>query len=347
MQPHSNSPVVDAKIDSNSDIALSQLMRFAARPTRAARARGVRAHSTGRAAGGGVAECDARTPRTRGPQETRPRWAVGTHVSALAAAAQPAAGSIETTTRAARCRVPLSSPRFCINISRSSAPRPMVYSSAAHATEAVSERRCTGARGARLELWSLHPRWLRGQLAKRPYDLRHAAASTWLNGGVKPTRVAKWAGHRCGCSWTSIRSASTAGRRSTVTGSRKSCLVGDPSAGLQIATHSVVGVLCQVHRLHRALRQRPVTRGHPQPKIRGRRRQCRCLQPDGQGGCDREGLHPAPVVERDQCMVNQCRDDLGCLASVQQQDDAGLVLSPRRWPARRSVSRLLQSRTRS
>jgi integrase len=34
-----------------------------------------------------------------------------------------------------------------------------------------------------------------GPLAKRPYDLRHAAVSTWLNGGVEATRVAKWAGH--------------------------------------------------------------------------------------------------------------------------------------------------------
>lgn len=32
-------------------------------------------------------------------------------------------------------------------------------------------------------------------LAKRPYDLRHAAVSTWLNGGVPPTQVAEWAGH--------------------------------------------------------------------------------------------------------------------------------------------------------
>ena len=31
-------------------------------------------------------------------------------------------------------------------------------------------------------------------LAKRPYDLRHAALSTWLNGGVPPTQVAEWAG---------------------------------------------------------------------------------------------------------------------------------------------------------
>jgi integrase len=32
-------------------------------------------------------------------------------------------------------------------------------------------------------------------LAKRPYDLRHAAVSTWLNAGVPPTEVAARAGH--------------------------------------------------------------------------------------------------------------------------------------------------------
>ncbi len=32
-------------------------------------------------------------------------------------------------------------------------------------------------------------------LAKRPYDLRHACVSNWLNAGVEPPRVAKWAGH--------------------------------------------------------------------------------------------------------------------------------------------------------
>jgi integrase len=32
-------------------------------------------------------------------------------------------------------------------------------------------------------------------LARRPYDLRHACLSTWLNGGVYPTQVAEWVGH--------------------------------------------------------------------------------------------------------------------------------------------------------
>jgi integrase len=32
-------------------------------------------------------------------------------------------------------------------------------------------------------------------LARRPYDLRHAAVSTWLNAGVPSTQVSEWAGH--------------------------------------------------------------------------------------------------------------------------------------------------------
>ena len=32
-------------------------------------------------------------------------------------------------------------------------------------------------------------------LAKTPHDLRHAAVSTWLNGGVPPTTVAEWTWH--------------------------------------------------------------------------------------------------------------------------------------------------------
>lgn len=35
----------------------------------------------------------------------------------------------------------------------------------------------------------------RSPLAKRPYDLRHACVSTWLNAGVEGPRVAEWAGH--------------------------------------------------------------------------------------------------------------------------------------------------------
>lgn len=45
---------------------------------------------------------------------------------------------------------------------------------------------------------ALTPEQAHSPLGKRPYDLRHAAVSTWLNGGVEATRVAEWAGHSVG-----------------------------------------------------------------------------------------------------------------------------------------------------
>ncbi len=42
---------------------------------------------------------------------------------------------------------------------------------------------------------TLTPAELESPLARRPYDLRHAAVSTWLNAGVPSTQVAAWAGH--------------------------------------------------------------------------------------------------------------------------------------------------------
>lgn len=41
----------------------------------------------------------------------------------------------------------------------------------------------------------LSPEQLSSPLARRPYDLRHACLSTWLNAGVPATQVAEWAGH--------------------------------------------------------------------------------------------------------------------------------------------------------
>jgi integrase len=41
----------------------------------------------------------------------------------------------------------------------------------------------------------LTPEAAAGPLAQTPYDLRHAAVSTWLSGGVPATTVAAWAGH--------------------------------------------------------------------------------------------------------------------------------------------------------
>lgn len=44
-------------------------------------------------------------------------------------------------------------------------------------------------------LLGLSPEQEASPLARRPYDLRHAAVSTWLNAGVPPTEVAARAGH--------------------------------------------------------------------------------------------------------------------------------------------------------
>jgi integrase len=48
-------------------------------------------------------------------------------------------------------------------------------------------------RRARAEVFT--PEAYASPLAGTPYDLRHAAVSTWLNGGVPATDVAAWAGH--------------------------------------------------------------------------------------------------------------------------------------------------------
>lgn len=42
---------------------------------------------------------------------------------------------------------------------------------------------------------ALTPEQVESPLARRPYDLRHACVSTWLNAGVPATQVAEWAGH--------------------------------------------------------------------------------------------------------------------------------------------------------
>jgi integrase len=42
---------------------------------------------------------------------------------------------------------------------------------------------------------ALTPAEFESVLAKRPYDLRHAAVSTWLGSGVEPQLVAERAGH--------------------------------------------------------------------------------------------------------------------------------------------------------
>jgi integrase len=57
-------------------------------------------------------------------------------------------------------------------------------------------------------------------LVKTPYDLRHAAVSTWLNGGVPPTMVAEWAGHSVEVLLRIYANASTAVTRWSASASR-------------------------------------------------------------------------------------------------------------------------------
>ena len=58
----------------------------------------------------------------------------------------------------------------------------------------LSEDAC-GRAWRRARTAALSKRQAASTLAQRPYDLRHAAVSTWLNAGVQPTLVAEWAGH--------------------------------------------------------------------------------------------------------------------------------------------------------
>jgi integrase len=57
-------------------------------------------------------------------------------------------------------------------------------------SESVYGRAWQGAR-----LLAFPPALAASPLAGRPYDLRHACLSTWLNAGVDPTQVAEWAGN--------------------------------------------------------------------------------------------------------------------------------------------------------
>jgi integrase len=57
-------------------------------------------------------------------------------------------------------------------------------------SESVYQRAWQGAR-----LLAFTPAVSASPLAGRPYDLRHACLSTWLNAGVDPTQVAEWAGN--------------------------------------------------------------------------------------------------------------------------------------------------------
>jgi integrase len=53
----------------------------------------------------------------------------------------------------------------------------------------------------RARLYGLSPRQVASPLARRPYDLRHAAVSLWLNAGVPAKEVAERVGHSVDVLW--------------------------------------------------------------------------------------------------------------------------------------------------
>lgn len=90
------------------------------------------------------------------------------------------------------------------------APPPLVAHLRAHLDKygtGADGRLFRGAYGARVttasyrQVWdaarrqALSPAAYASALARRPYDLRHTAVSTWLAAGVDSTQVAAWAGH--------------------------------------------------------------------------------------------------------------------------------------------------------
>lgn len=52
-----------------------------------------------------------------------------------------------------------------------------------------------GAAWQRARESALSPVEAASQMARRPYDLRHACVTTWLNATGDPAQVAAWAGH--------------------------------------------------------------------------------------------------------------------------------------------------------
>ncbi len=77
-------------------------------------------------------------------------------------------------------------------ITAATAPHPMAACSAGSAA-ASSAKAATAAPGTAHTL-ALGPT-AATQLARRPYDLRHAALSLWLNSGTAPAEIARRAGH--------------------------------------------------------------------------------------------------------------------------------------------------------
>lgn len=86
------------------------------------------------------------------------------------------------------------SPRYCTTTSPRSAQQKTGDCSSASAAAATYPALTITRTWARARAEALTAQQAASPLAARPYDLRHAAVSTWLNAGVPATQVAEWAG---------------------------------------------------------------------------------------------------------------------------------------------------------
>jgi hypothetical protein len=64
----------------------------------------------------------------------------------------------------------------------------------------------------------------------RPYDLRHAAVSTWLNAGVPAAQVAEWAGHSTDVLLRAMSSASPGSKERPSAASRTPWVLWKPAS---------------------------------------------------------------------------------------------------------------------
>ena len=94
-----------------------------------------------------------------------------------------------------QCPAHQNSLRCCTSTWTTTAQHQTADFSAAPGTTAVSASTVYGRAWASARAAVFTSEVLTSPLAKRPYDLRHAAVSTWLKAGVEVTRVAEWAGH--------------------------------------------------------------------------------------------------------------------------------------------------------
>jgi hypothetical protein len=110
-----------------------------------------------------------------------------------ASAMTPAVSSSATPTPSASCPSRLGWYRACVNTSTNSVPLPTAACPQRAGWDHRLDHLLQGWEEARRLAFT--PAQVATPLAGRPYDLRHAALTTWLNAGIPPGEVSKRAGN--------------------------------------------------------------------------------------------------------------------------------------------------------